>query len=95
MFEEVPEPVWKTSMGNWSSNSPAATRPAALAISSAFSAGRRPSSPFTRAAAALIRPSQRATAAGMGSPETVKFSTAFCVSPPQSSLGDTSLTPGV
>ena len=25
MFEEVPEPVWKTSIGNWSSCSPAAT----------------------------------------------------------------------
>ena len=24
MFEDVPEPVWKTSIGNWSSNSPAA-----------------------------------------------------------------------
>ena len=26
MFEEVPEPVWKTSIGNWSSSSPAAMR---------------------------------------------------------------------
>ena len=26
MFELVPEPVWKTSIGNWSSSSPAATR---------------------------------------------------------------------
>ena len=26
MFELVPEPVWKTSIGNWSSNSPAAIR---------------------------------------------------------------------
>ena len=25
MFDEVPEPVWKTSIGNWSSCSPAAT----------------------------------------------------------------------
>ena len=23
MFDEVPEPVWKTSIGNWSSSSPA------------------------------------------------------------------------
>ena len=35
MFDEVPEPVWKTSIGNWSSNSPAATRSAAAAMRSA------------------------------------------------------------
>ncbi len=86
MFEEVPEPVWKTSIGNWSSSSPAATRSAAAAIRCALSASRRPSSPFTRAAAALMRPSQRATGAGMGSPETGKLPTALRVSPPQSSL---------
>ena len=61
MFEEVPEPVWKTSIGNWSSSSPRATRSAAAAIRSALSASSRPSSAFTRAAAALIRPSQCAT----------------------------------
>ena len=32
MLVEVPEPVWNTSIGNWSSNSPAATRSAAAAI---------------------------------------------------------------
>ena len=32
MFELVPEPVWKTSIGNWSSNSPAATRSPAAAM---------------------------------------------------------------
>ena len=32
MFEEVPEPVWKTSIGNWSSSSPAATRSPAAAM---------------------------------------------------------------
>ena len=32
MFDEVPEPVWKTSIGNWSSCSPAATASAAVAI---------------------------------------------------------------
>ena len=85
MFELVPEPVWKTSMGNWSSSSPAAIRSPAAAIRSASSASRRPSSAFTRAAAALIRPSQRATGAGIGSPETGKFSTALRVSAPQSS----------
>ena len=38
------------------------------------------------AAAALIRPSQWTTGAGIGSPETGKFSTAFRVSPPHSSV---------
>ena len=37
MFEDVPEPVWKTSIGNWSSNSPAAIRSPAAAIRSALS----------------------------------------------------------
>jgi hypothetical protein len=84
MFDDVPEPVWKTSIGNWSSSSPAAMRRPAAEIRSAFSASRRPSSALTSAAAALIRPSHRATGAGIGSPETGKFPIAFFVSPPQS-----------
>ena len=80
MFELVPEPVWKTSIGNWSSSSPAAMRSPAAAIRSALSASSRPSSAFTRAAAALIRPSQRATGTGIGSPETGKLATALRVS---------------
>src|SRR5918911_46390 len=86
MFDDVPDPVWKTSIGNWSSSSPRATRSPAAAIRSAFSASRRPSSPFTRAAAALIRPSHRATGVGIGSPETGKFAIALRVSPPHNSL---------
>src|SRR3954451_24050828 len=62
-------------------------RSPAAAILSAFSLSRRPRSAFTRAEAALIRPSQRATETGMGSPETGKFSTALRVSVPQSSFG--------
>jgi hypothetical protein len=87
MFDDVPDPVWKTSIGNWSSNSPFAMRSPAAAILSAFSLSRRPRSAFTRAEAALMRPSQRATETGMGSPETGKFSTALRVSVPQSSFG--------
>ena len=30
MFDDVPEPVWKTSIGNWSSSSPAAIAVACL-----------------------------------------------------------------
>ena len=85
MFEEVPDPVWKTSIGNWSSSSPFAIRAAAAAMRSALSGSSRPRSAFARAAAPLMRPSQRATGAGIGSPETGKFTTAFVVSPPQSS----------
>src|SRR3990172_10078836 len=69
-------------MGNWSSKSPAATRSAAAAMRSAISRSSNSRSAFTRAAAALIRPSQRATGMGMGSPETGKLPTAFSVSPP-------------
>jgi hypothetical protein len=46
----------------------------------------RPAPLQARAAAALIRPSQRATGGGIGSPETVKLATAFRVSPPHSSV---------
>src|SRR4051812_27015558 len=82
--DDVPEPVWKTSMGNWSSNSPAAMRSAAAAMRSAMSPSSLPSSALVRAAAALIRPSQWMTPAGTRSPETGKLSTAFVVSPPHS-----------
>ncbi len=85
MFDEVPEPVWKTSIGNWSSCSPAAIASPAAAIRSATSGSSSPSSAFTRAAAPLIRPSQRTTGIGTRSPDTGKFSTALRVSPPQSS----------
>jgi len=88
MFEEVPEPVWNTSIGNWSSSSPTATRSAACAIRWAFSSSSRPSSALTRAAAALIRPSQCATGGGIGSPETWKLAIALAVSPPQSCCRD-------
>ena len=49
----------------------------------ALSPSSSPSSALTRAPAALIRPSQRATETGIGSPETGKLATAFSVSPPQ------------
>ena len=85
MFELVPEPVWKTSIGNWSSNSPAAMRSPAAAMRSALSRSSSSRSAFALAAAALMRPSQCATATGIGSPETGKLATALEVSAPQSS----------
>jgi hypothetical protein len=85
MFEDVPEPVWKTSIGNWSSCWPSPTSSPARAMRSAMSLSSKPSSALTRAAAALIRPSQCSTGAGTRSPETGKFSTAFTVSGPHNS----------
>ncbi len=57
MLDEVPEPVWNTSTGNWSSQRPSATSSAAAAIAPAVSSSRTPRRAFTRAAAALIRAS--------------------------------------
>ena len=84
MFVDVPEPVWKTSIGNWSSWSPATIASAAVAIRSASSASSLPRSALTRAAAPLMAAIQRTTATGTRSPETGKFATAFDVSPPHS-----------
>src|SRR3954452_572959 len=76
MFELVPEPVWNTSMGNWSSYAPDATSSAAAATASARSASSTPRSLLTRAHAPLTRPSARICAGSMGRPEIGKFSTA-------------------
>ena len=84
MFDDVPDPVWNTSIGNWSSNSPSATRSPAAAIRCASSGSSSSSSALTRAAAPLIRPSQWITPAGTVSPEIGKFPIALVVSPPQS-----------
>ena len=86
MLDDVPEPVWNTSIGNWSSCSPAATASPAAAMRAASSGSSRPRSALTRAAAALMRPSQRTTPTGMGRPETGKLSIALRVSAPHSSL---------
>ena len=80
MFDEVPEPVWNTSIGNWSSSSPPAIRFAAAAMRSALSRSSRPRSAFDARRRALDGPSQRATGAGIGSPETGKLAIAFVVS---------------
>ena len=84
VFAEVPEPVWNTSIGNWSSCRPSAISSPAAAMRSAISSSSSPSSALVRAAAALMRPSQWMTDAGTCSPEIWKFSTAFDVSLPQS-----------
>ena len=76
MFDEVPDPVWKTSIGKCASWAPSATSSAASAMASATSASSTPSFWFTRAAAALSRPSARIWARSRPRPEMGKFSTA-------------------
>ncbi len=76
MLLDVPEPVWKTSIGKWSSQSPRATSSAAAMIASATSLSTTPSSMLTFAAAALMRPSASMWARSKVCPEIGKFSTA-------------------
>ena len=82
MFVEVPDPVWKTSIGNCSSWPPSATSAAARAIRLARAPSSSPSSLLASAAAPLMRASQWITAVGTGSPEIGKFSIALRVSLP-------------
>ena len=85
MLDDVPEPVWNTSMGNCSSCSPAATSSAASAIAGATL--------LTRAASAFTSPSARTRADGSGSPEIGKFSTARWVWAPQYASAGTRTSP--
>src|SRR5262249_47034152 len=57
ILDEVPEPVWNVSIGNWSSYAPVATSFAAASMAAARAGSRMPSSALTAAAAALIRAS--------------------------------------
>ena len=59
MLELVPEPVWKTSMGNWSSCFPSAISAAAAMIASAFSGASNPRFLLTCAQAPLSSPRAR------------------------------------
>ena len=93
MLELVPEPVWKTSMGNWSSCSPAATASAAAAIAAACSSVITPSWALTRAQAALSRPSARICARSRPRPLIGKFSTARCVCARHSAVAGTRTSP--
>ncbi len=76
MLDEVPEPVWKTSIGNSASCWPSAISLAAATMASACSAGRRPRSLLTMAQAAFSRPMARIWADSRPRPEIGKFSTA-------------------
>ena len=59
MFVCVPEPVWNTTNGKWSSSVPAITSSAARTIRSTLSAGSWPRSPFACAAPFLSTPRAR------------------------------------
>ena len=76
MFEEVPEPVWNTSIGYWSSWSPAMTWSAAATMASARSCEMMPSSAFALAAAFLTCARAWMWAGSRPLPEIGKFSTA-------------------
>ena len=93
MFELVPDPVWKTSIGNWVSCSPAATARAAVAIASARSGSSTPSSPLAAAAAALTCPRAWISRGSIGVPLIGKFSTARCVWARQSASFGTRTSP--
>ena len=95
MLLDVPEPVWKTSMGKCASWAPVATSCAAATIASARSPSRMPSSAFARAQAALICASALIWAGSIGVPEIGKFSTARCVWARQSASAGTLTSPMV
>ena len=76
MFEDVPEPVWNTSIGNSASQSPRTTSAATSAIAAAFASSSRPRLARTRAPAPLINASPAMSSRSIGWPEIGKFSTA-------------------
>jgi len=93
MFEEVPEPVWNTSTGNWSSWSPAITSSAAATMTSAVSSSTSPRSRFACAAAFFTTPSARTNRRLIPIPEIGKFSTARWVCAPQYASAGTCTSP--
>ncbi len=84
MFVDVPEPVWKTSIGNCSSRCPPSIAAAAAAITAASrsSIAVSPSPALTSAASALIPARAWITSGGSDRPEIGKLSIARPVSRP-------------
>ncbi|KFB73046.1 MAG: hypothetical protein AW09_001733 [Candidatus Accumulibacter phosphatis] len=89
----VPDPVCQTESGNSCAWRPASTSSAAAAMAPALSAGSSPSSPLTRAAAALTATSARTRSSGRRSLEIEKCSSERCVCAPQSRSAGTSMPP--
>ncbi|MNW65545.1 hypothetical protein D3C74_439350 [compost metagenome] len=79
MFDDVPEPVWKMSIGKWASCAPEATSSAAATMAAATSSSSTPSSALARAAAFLTRARASMWLRSRGVPDSGKFSTARCV----------------
>ena len=93
MLVEVPEPVWNTSTGNWSSYRPRATSSAAVAMACATAGSRADRSALTRAAADLICARAWMIGKGIVSPEMGKFCTARAVWAPHRASAGTSTSP--
>ena len=93
MFEDVPDPVWKTSIGKCSSHVPSATSVAASAMAFAMSFSMVFWRPLTVAAAPLIRARAWIRLRSLRIPEIGKFSTARCVCAPHLAWAGTRTSP--
>ncbi len=93
MFDDVPEPVWNTSMGKWSRCSPATISSAACRIALACSSEITPSSALTLAAAAFTWAIALTCSASSVLPLIGKFSTARCVCARHSASSGTRTSP--
>ena len=93
MLVLVPEPVWNTSRGKWSSNAPNDISDAASWIAAATSLGITRRRPLTVAATPLIEPSAWISSTGTVSPEIGKFSIARWVWAPHSAALGTRTSP--
>ena len=95
MFDDVPEPVWNTSIGNWSSYVPKLTSEAASWMAFAMSLSITPSRPLTVALTPLIAASAAIRRRSMRSPEIGKLSTARWVWAPHRASSGTRTSPMV
>ena len=96
MFDDVPEPVWYTSIGKCASHWPSATSSALAAMASPIALvtfGTSLSLLFTRAASPFTSASARMSRRSIGSPEIGKFSTARWVCAPHLASTGTRTSP--
>ena len=93
MLVLVPEPVWNTSMGNWSTCLPPAISSAAPWMAFAIGAGNSFRLLFASAAAHFTSPSARTNACGIGNPLIGKLFTARCVCAPHNAFAGTLSSP--
>src|SRR3954447_6333683 len=95
MFDDVPDPVWKTSIGNWSSYLPRLTAAAASWMALAMSLSSTPRRPLIVADTPLNDASAPMRSREMCSPEIGKLSTARCVCAPHLASSGTRTSPMV